>query len=678
MFVGGKGGVGKTTSSSAIGIKLADSGLKTLIVSTDPAHSLGDALDIALPHGQLTRIPTETNLWALEIDIEESLAEFKAATSSLNAAGLSEMLGIPRSMIDSFGLEDLTSLFTNPPPGIDEVVALSKIVQYGDSAEYKFDRIIIDTAPTGHTLRLLQLPKFVNSMTGNLIKLRTKIVSAVDSVKNLFGGDQSGAVANRMESTLDKLENLQKNIQRVQTVLKDPKRTEFVVVTIPTSLAVAESKRLVSSLQSEGIKISTILCNQVLTENSGLKYMETRKRAQTALISSLQRDLALKQQATSSATVDVTQVPYFDTEITGIYGLRFFSNVAHVPKPKSATNPIDSRKLSIFGGKGGVGKTTTSASWAIRLCDSGMKTLIVSSDPAHSLGDSLKEELSGLPKLLESTPDGGQLWAMEIDPEAGIKEFKEIFSSSVEKIQSDGGAMGGMMSNMGLTGLADELKAMVSSVSDPPPGTDEIVALTKIIMYLDEGFLTSSGDRVRFDRIVLDTAPTGHTLRMLTLPEFLRGLIGKVKTIRDKTGLGGVDNSIDRLSKFEKNMEKLEDILHSPKETEFVVVTIATEVALAETKRLLDSLQEDCVFVRRLIINQILPDSTGPDADAASTTFMTRSRKNQDSNLLELSKLAATSKIPLIKVPYFDMETRSVYGLRFAANTIFSDTSVSS
>lgn len=138
------------------------------------------------------------------------------------------MLGIPRSMIDSFGLEDLTSLFTNPPPGIDEVVALSKIVQYGDSAEYKFDRIIIDTAPTGHTLRLLQLPKFVNSMTGNLIKLRTKIVSAVDSVKNLFGGDQSGAVANRMESTLDKLENLQKNIQRVQTVLKDPKRTEFV------------------------------------------------------------------------------------------------------------------------------------------------------------------------------------------------------------------------------------------------------------------------------------------------------------------------------------------------------------------------------------------------------------------------------------------------------------------
>ena len=163
---------------------------------------------------------------ALEIDIEESLEEFKAAASSLNAAGLSDTLGIPRSMVDSLGLEDITSLFTNPPPGIDEVVALSKIIQIGDSVEHRFDRIVIDTAPTGHTLRLLQLPKFVNSMTGNLIKLRGKIMNAVASVKNIFGGDD-GSTA-RVESTLDKLEKIQSNIQRVQNVLKDPKRTEFV------------------------------------------------------------------------------------------------------------------------------------------------------------------------------------------------------------------------------------------------------------------------------------------------------------------------------------------------------------------------------------------------------------------------------------------------------------------
>ena len=163
---------------------------------------------------------------ALEIDIEESLEEFKAAASSLNAAGLSDTLGIPRSMVDSLGLEDITSLFTNPPPGIDEVVALSKIIQIGDSVEHRFDRIVIDTAPTGHTLRLLQLPKFVNSMTGNLIKLRGKIMNAVASVKNIFGGDDGSTT--RVESTLDKLEKIQSNIQRVQNVLKDPKRTEFV------------------------------------------------------------------------------------------------------------------------------------------------------------------------------------------------------------------------------------------------------------------------------------------------------------------------------------------------------------------------------------------------------------------------------------------------------------------
>jgi arsenite-transporting ATPase len=232
VFVGGKGGVGKTTSSSGIAIKLSDAGLRTLIVSTDPAHSLGDALDVKLPPGLVTPISTETNLWALEIDIEESLEEFRAVASSLNAASLSSSLGIPRSMIDSLGLEDLTSLLTNPPPGIDEIVALSKIIKYGDSSEYKFQRIVIDTAPTGHTLRLLQLPKFVNSLTGNLMKLRGKIVGAVNSFQNMFGSadakSSKSSSGDSIESTLNKLEGIQESMKRVQTVLKDPKRTEFV------------------------------------------------------------------------------------------------------------------------------------------------------------------------------------------------------------------------------------------------------------------------------------------------------------------------------------------------------------------------------------------------------------------------------------------------------------------
>ncbi len=254
LFVGGKGGVGKTTSSSAIAIKLADAGFRTLLVSTDPAHSISDALDVTISKGGVSPVATESNLWALEIDIEKSMEEFKEAAKSLDSVALSSALGIPQGMIDSLGLDDLTSLFTNPPPGIDEIVGLSEIMKYGSAGgdgRPAFDRIVIDTAPTGHTLRLLQLPTFVNALAGNLIRFRSKISSAVATFQNMFsGGDESAAAQTTSVSTaLDKLEAIQSNMEVVQEILKNPKRTEFAVVTIPTSLAVAETTRLVSSLQ---------------------------------------------------------------------------------------------------------------------------------------------------------------------------------------------------------------------------------------------------------------------------------------------------------------------------------------------------------------------------------------------------------------------------------------------
>ena len=182
------GGVGKTSSSSAIALSLADAGFRTLIVSTDPAHSLGDALDVNLSNGEIMPIVTESKLWALEIDVEEALAEFKESSKSLNVAELSNSLGVPKEIIESLGLEDLASIFTNPPPGIDEIVALTKIFQYSDETNpdgtARFDRIVIDTAPTGHTIRLLQLPNFLNSVTGKLIRFRTKLTGPF--LLNLF------------------------------------------------------------------------------------------------------------------------------------------------------------------------------------------------------------------------------------------------------------------------------------------------------------------------------------------------------------------------------------------------------------------------------------------------------------------------------------------------------------
>ena len=104
VFVGGKGGVGKTTSSSAIALALSDVGYRTLVVSTDPAHSLGDTLDNPLRPGMLTQIHSEPSLWALELDVEQSLQTFKKSVEGFDADKLSRTLGIPRDIIDSFGL----------------------------------------------------------------------------------------------------------------------------------------------------------------------------------------------------------------------------------------------------------------------------------------------------------------------------------------------------------------------------------------------------------------------------------------------------------------------------------------------------------------------------------------------------------------------------------------------
>ena len=702
VFVGGKGGVGKTTTSSALALSYSDKGLKTLIVSTDPAHSLGDALDINLSTGNIIPIVTESNLWALEIDVNEALNEFKSTLDGFDSNSLASSLGVPQDVISSLGLEDITSIFTNPPPGVDEIVALTKIFKYGNEKNHdgslKYDRIVIDTAPTGHTMRLMQLPDFLNSVTIKLISFRSKIMSAVSTFKNMFGGaaaiEEQKQQEEAVDNALEKLEDFKERLMNIKSALMNPKDTNFVVVTIPTQLAVSESKRLVNNLNSEGIEVGSIICNQIIAEEADNQYLNNRVKTQEDAI------LMLKSKTSSDTynnNVEITQVPYCDTEVIGPYGLRFFASLAHPPVAKTATNPMDSRKLTIFGGKGGVGKTTSAASWGVQLADSGMRTLIVSTDPAHSLGDALGMQLNGFPIEIDTGAATmgidiggfGQLWAMEIDPQGALDEFKTLIEDSMGTAEGGGG--GGAMAGMGLPDVKKELINLLGDTEDPPPGTDEVVAMTKIIQYLENGYTTPSGQIVKFDRIVLDTAPTGHTLRMLNLPSFIQDLIDKLINIRDKVGVfgsmmgGSLNNDSgnngereDKLLEFQKRMEKLEDMLHSPTDTDFTIVTIPTALATAETTRLLKTLQTEAVSVRRLIINQVLTNSQEKEEDnsetdsssSSSEAFLDRTRRAQVACLQELEKCGTENNLDVIKVPYFEMELRTTFGLRLLSNVL--------
>jgi arsenite-transporting ATPase len=180
---------------------------------------------------------------------------------------------------------------------------------------------------------------------------------------------------------------------------------------------------------------------------------------------------------------------------------------------------------------------------------------------------------------------------------------------------------------------------------------------------------------VRFDRVVLDTAPTGHTLRMLQLPIFLQKLIQKVKRIQGSTGSGGGGGG-SRLSDFERKMSRLEAILHSPKECEFTAVTIPTELASSETLRLLEALNMEGILVRRLIVNQVLPsssDTSGEGGASGVSSYLERVRVGQARSMKELRSLSSAAGINLVQVPYFDMEIRTVYGVRVISKIIFAN-----
>ncbi|TKX79721.1 TRC40/GET3/ArsA family transport-energizing ATPase [Halorubrum sp. SD626R] len=262
VLYGGKGGVGKTTMAAATGLSSAAGGVRTLVVSTDPAHSLSDTYETDIP-AEPTRIREEMPLYAAEIDPDDAMEEgmFGADGDPLGGMGemgdaMGGMMGGEAAPGDEGAEEGLGSLLGGTMPGADEAAAMRQLLEYLDDP--RFDRVIVDTAPTGHTLRLLQLPEIMDSMIGRVMKLRNRFSGMMDGLKGMFGGGDDGA-----DPTAD-LDELQERIERLRAVLRDPAQTDFRVVTIPEEMSVVESERLVARLDEFGIPVNTLVVNRVM------------------------------------------------------------------------------------------------------------------------------------------------------------------------------------------------------------------------------------------------------------------------------------------------------------------------------------------------------------------------------------------------------------------------------
>ncbi|MEF8863413.1 MAG: ArsA family ATPase [Haloarculaceae archaeon] len=293
MF-GGKGGVGKTTCAAGYAVALAAGSHETLVVSTDPAHSLGDALDADVG---AEPTPVTGYLEAVEIDPASRADRYRALAEALAEDMRSVGVRVPG--------EDLDALFGGAMPGADEIAALDLFAEYLEG----YDRVVFDTAPTGHTLRLLDLPDTVGRAVETAASVRSQVRRTADTARSMV----FGPAAFRGEDGADEgFEDLTERMERVEAALRDPDRTGFRVVFRPEALVLAETERLVDRLREYGVPITDLVANGVLTDVNEDCTRCTRQR---------DRQRERLEEVSGRFDLPVTEVPELD-EPRGVEALR--------------------------------------------------------------------------------------------------------------------------------------------------------------------------------------------------------------------------------------------------------------------------------------------------------------------------------------------------------------------
>jgi len=291
ILFGGKGGVGKTTCAASTALYLANN-KKTLLFSTDPAHSLSDSLGQKIGD-EVKEVNGVENLSALEINAERALSEFK-----IEYEDELKRLFDTATYLDE---EDIDSILVLPIPGIDEVMGFKTIVDLIE--EGKFDKYVVDTAPTGHALRLLTLPELLDDWIKVMGRMRWKYRYMVTSFAGKYKPDSAD----------DFLVSMKKAVKRMDGLLRDEKRCEFIVVTIPEDMAIKETERMLRSLKQYGIKIKQMVINNVIPEQVNCRFCQARRE---------DRDKYIGEIRNRFSDLRITVLPLQPHEVKGLDALK--------------------------------------------------------------------------------------------------------------------------------------------------------------------------------------------------------------------------------------------------------------------------------------------------------------------------------------------------------------------
>ncbi len=586
VFFSGKGGVGKSTVSCATATWLAVNDYETLLVTTDPAPNLSDIFEQDIGH-EVTEIDDIDSLSAIEIDPDTAAEEYRQET-----------IEPMRQLLDDEQIETVEEQLNSPC--VEEIAAFDNFIDFMDSPEY--DVVVFDTAPTGHTIRLMELPSDWNA---ELEK----------------GGSTCIGPAASMEDKKDQYE-------RAIDTLQDDERTTFAFVGKPENSSLEEIERSASDLGELGIESQFLVINGYLPESVCEDPFFTGKREdEQAVIARAQTEFDADAMATYplqpgeiaglELLPDVGGVIYDGKEPTVDVGAATDVNsgqsvdIDAAADPESVAEhlqPEDGTRYLFFTGKGGVGKSTVAATSATKLAEAGYETLVVTTDPAAHLADIFGETVGHEPTSV-SQPN---LDAARIDQEKALDEYRTRVLDHVHEMYED------------KADTEPDVEAAIANVEEEleSPCAEEMAALEKFVSYFEED---------GYDIVVFDTAPTGHTLRLLELPSDWKGFMDLGSLTKGAAPAKG--------DQYDEVIETMQD----PNRSSFAFVMYPEFTPMMEAYRAAEDLKDQVGIETAFVVaNYLLPQEYGDNA------FFANRRAQQEKYLGEIKERFET---PMMLAP---------------------------
>ena len=595
IFFSGKGGVGKTSMACTHAVRLAEEGKKTLIVTTDPASNLGDVFEQAIGH-QITPIQGMPNLWAMEIDPDKATQEYiDKAMAPIRAAFPPQIVQVME--------EQMSGPCTAEVAAFDRFTDFLETPAKGDTA---FDVVIFDTAPTGHTIRLLELP--------------AEWSQSIDAASAGSGQTCLGPAA--------AIQDAKHKYERAVAAMRQSDQTTFIFVLHPEAISIKETRRAISELSKLGIQNYRLIVNGIIPPEAAQNALfAARAEMQVRYLAQIEAEMPYPQQ----------RMTLLSGEIKGVQRLRQVAKIffdgssasrtfeAERVEPQTATlatplvdlrariQPNGHHRTVFFAGKGGVGKTVASCITAVWLARQGYKTLLLTTDPAAHLGDVLDSPVGD-----EIAPVSGQpnLWAVKIDPKAAAETYRT-------RILDDARRRG--RPEKAIAVMEEELNS---------PCTEEMAAFDKFIEYasLDE-----------WQSVVFDTAPTGHTLRLLELP------VDWSKQLDVKIFASVETSAADDVAK--QRFGKVIEMMRDPEQSTFAFVMYPEATPILEAWRAARELGTVGIHPGLVVANMVIPPQE------ANTTFSHARRAMQEKYLVEITERFG---LPVAQIPLLPQEIKGL------------------